>query len=268
MKKFFKAIACAVSMVVALGIASAADPYANVWLQYYGNKDNQPLTIDKVTITIDGEEVDVTDHADKSEEGLKNNAYLLSGYTDENGNVLIPPVKDYIKATKATFYFTVKGATKAQLFDVVTGDDGKEGNEVWIGGAIGQNAASTSWKSAGEWASGLDGKNNKPIDLEPFFVSEDGDSCSFALSIDVAFDPEKDLVEVKGDDSADTKTEPTAEATATPAADTKTKTETKTETKTTDNATKTGDATSVAVLAVVAVLAMAGVVYTSKKKEA
>lgn len=49
---------------------------------------------------------------------------------------------------------------------------------------------------------------------------------------------------------------------------TDTKTTTTTDTKKTDTATKTGDATSVAVLAAVALLAMGGVVYTSKKKEA
>lgn len=58
--------------------------------------------------------------------------------------------------------------------------------------------------------------------------------------------------------SSDTKTTGT---------DTKTTTTT-TDTKKTDTATKTGDATSVAVLATVALLAMGGVVYTSKKKEA
>ncbi len=61
-------------------------------------------------------------------------------------------------------------------------------------------------------------------------------------------------------DSAETTPEPTAA----PATDTKTETKNETKTTTTDKATKTGDATSVAVLAVVALISLAGVVVTRK----
>lgn len=228
MKKFSKILACALALVTILSFALA----------------------DELTLSGQGQ---------VRAEGGVYRVNLYNSWTNDANDTIVTPA-DFAGANKISVTFTVSGL----------GDKS---------GKFGINMSNSDWGEVQYWFD--DNDRSAVVSAEDVTVSADGTyTVSLSTVGDYLFD-ELVFIDLQSDIAAD-EDEADLEITSgisitidkveieKPAADADTTTPddttTPADTTTPDDSPKTGDATSIVVLAVVAVLAMGGVVVSSKKR--
>lgn len=159
--------------------------YAQCWLQNYA-KETVPYTIDKVTVEINGEEIDVTACLAEDDIG-ENNSVMLSGNDDKG---IDDPGLDIANIKKINYY--------------VTFETDVNNLEVWTGGAIGTNSTTNGWKSYATYGNAFkdDGVTpNTDIMLQDVILGDDNASTETPADTDKPADNNGDT---KPDNSGNT----------------------------------------------------------------
>ncbi len=134
------------------------DEYAFGWLQTYG----ADITVTQVTITYNGEEVDVTSYA--TLDGSDGN-YTLRITTGDDGEGYFADNSTLDGVTAITYYVTAASTD----FD-----------NNWAGGAVGYNDNNNGWTSAGQWTSATDDSGKEFYLVLSDDASTDGDVAPVA----------------------------------------------------------------------------------------